>query len=178
MLDLTALHVDTPGVTPARARVMSEQAEVCMAHNNHVPGVDCLVKRESDSTVTVSWVPSEDQERLRVSNADMQEATEGGATGVAIAYMKQAHDLVVIGRSPKDGNGFDYFMAPRGSGTMLRTQPSARLEVSGVLENGDTECRVRLKQKAAQVRKNLSSGVEAFAVVVGFKRPSIWVESV
>lgn len=178
MIDLTTIHVDTPGVTPPRAQVMAEQAEVCMAHNKHLPGVDCLIKREVDSTVALTWAPSKNQERLRASNADMQEATEGGATGVAIAYMKHAHDLVVIGRSPKDGNGFDYFMGPRGSGTILRAAPSARLEVSGVLENGDVECRARLKQKAAQVRKNLSSGMGAYAVVVGFKRPSLWIEFV
>jgi len=92
--------------------------------------------------------------------------------------MKQAHGLVVIARSPKDGNGFDYFMGPRGSGTILRSPPRARLEVSGVLENGDAECRSRLRQKTEQVQKGLVAGMKAFAIVVGFKRPSIWVESV
>jgi hypothetical protein len=178
LIDLTMLHIDAPGVTNHQAHVMAEQAEVCMAHNNHAPGVSCVVKQAVDSNLLVSWNTSEDQDRLKAGHADLQEATEGGATGVAIAYMKHAHDLVVISRSPKDGNGFDYFMAPRGSGTILRSKPTALLEVSGVLENGDVECRARLKEKAKQVKKGYSSGMGAFAVVVGFKRPSIWLESV
>jgi hypothetical protein len=172
------LHMDAPGVTNHQAHVMAEQAEVCMAHNNHAPGVYCVVKESINSNLMVSWSISEDQERLKAGHADLQEATEGGATGVAIAYMKHAHDLVVISRSPKDGNGFDYFMAPRGSGTILRSKPTARLEISGVLENGDVECRARLKEKSKQVKKGQLANTDAFAVVVGFKRPSIWLESI
>lgn len=156
---------------------MAEQAEVCMAHNSHTPGVNCVVKPSSGSAVPVSWGISTDQDRLRAGHADLQEATEGGATGVAVAYMKHAHNLVVIARSPKDGNGFDYFMGPTGSASIFRTKPTARLEVSGVLSNGESECRTRLKQKAIQVATNLPSGLGAFAVVVGFKHPSIWIES-
>lgn len=156
---------------------MAEQAEVCMAHNSHTPGVTCLVKLSPESTVPISWSISTDQDRLRAGHADLQEATEGGATGVAIAYMKHAHNLVVIARSPKDGNGFDYFMGPMGSASIFRTKPTARLEVSGVLSNDDIECRSRLKLKAEQVKTNLPAGQGAFAVVVGFKHPSIWIKS-
>lgn len=179
LLDLTVLHLDAPGVTPHQAGVMEEQAEVCLSYHKHAPGVLCSVQSErTGSKVPISWTTSEDQLRLQAAHGDLQEATEGGATGVAIAYMKYAHDLVVTGRSPKDGNGFDYFMAPKGAASIFRSKPTARLEVSGVLSNDSAECRSRLKQKIAQVKKNLPAGLDAFAVVVGFKHPSVWVESV
>lgn len=177
MLDLTQLHADSPGVTSNRALAWAEQAEVCMTHNNHAPGVQCQVKHKDVGCLPVSWLPSGDQERMRAANADLQEATEGGATAVAIAYMKHVHNLVVTGRSPKDGNGFDFFLGPLGSGSFLSQSPSARLEVSGVLENGDVDCSARLREKSRQVTRSLKVGQSAFAVVVGFKKPSIWVES-
>jgi hypothetical protein len=177
LLDLNVLQIDSPGVTNSQALVMAEQAEVCMAHNRHSPGVSCAVNDGRSSAIPIVWPISEDQERLQVGHADLQEATEGGAVGVAIAYMKHVHSLVVISRSPKDGNGFDYYMGPLGSGSILRSRPTAKLEVSGVLENGDVDCKARLKQKFEQVTRKISAEVQDFAVVVGFKAPSIWVKS-
>jgi hypothetical protein len=102
-------------------------------------------------------------------HADMQDATEFGACGVAIALLHAQEGLLVVQRSAK-GGGFDYYLAPPGW-TGLLFQGTTRLEVSGILDAA-ASIASRVAKKQSQISKSKSSGLPGFVAVVEFGSPA------
>jgi hypothetical protein len=104
-----------------------------------------------------------------VSDRDLQEATEWGASGVAIALLERFAGLVVLERSIK-GSGFDYWIGKQGASNPVLFQGKARLEVSGILHGDEKVLASRVKQKLEQIGTSRAA-FPAYVAVIEFGKP-------
>jgi hypothetical protein len=171
-MSLAALAEGMPGLTAASGQTLAEAAAVCLEDRKHQTGV-CLSRAGLMlEDLYVEWLPVDDQNRR--CYADMQEATERGACGVAILVVKEVTGMVVVERSKK-GTGFDYWLGDKDYDG-LPFQGSSRLEVSGILAGTKTQIDSRLKQKKDQIAPtdHIAPG---YVAVVEFGTPVARVES-
>jgi hypothetical protein len=119
----------------------------------------------------LTWTTITDQ-ALRTWN-DLQEATEYGATAIAVLLAKKEIGYAVIERSMK-GTGIDYWMGDESDGPPF--QSKARLEISGILKVQGNDSAVR-RAVTARVRQKLrqtgpsSNPLPAYVIVVEFGMP-------
>lgn len=171
-MSLTALAEGMPGLTAASGQVLAEAAAVCLEDRQHPSGVRLPRTGLMLEDLHVEWPPVDELNRR--CYADMQEATERGACGVAILVVKESTGMVVVERSKK-GTGFDYWLG-KADHDGLPFEGVSRLEVSGILTGTQTQIDSRIKQKKDQMRPtdHLAPG---FIAVVEFGTPIACVES-
>lgn len=101
----------------------------------------------------------------RRNHNDLPAAAEIGAVGIAILLVEELTELRIVERSAK-GSGIDYWL---GDGKEFMFQKTARLEVSGIIDNPDAlESRVKAKLR----QTDASAGkLPAFVAVVEFGQP-------
>lgn len=145
--------------------LLAEAAALCLEHQGHGNRVTLTVRGSYSGTVTVLRSRVDDQ--MRRCYADMQEATEFGACGIAILLIRERIGYTVIERSVK-GTGFDYWL---GHEDDLPFQNKARLEVSGILAGDDKQIAARVRRKSKQTAPTDGTALSAYIVVVEFSRP-------
>lgn len=170
-MSVLPIDLGTSCVTPAFATILGEAAAVCLEENHHASGVLLSVDGMSQETFALSW------ERLQAAHkttyADLQEATEWGACGVALLVIRQLTGMTTIQRSVK-GTGFDWWIGTP-NGEALPFQGMSRLEVSGILRGQAGSVESRLKQKIRQTDPSDSLGPAVIAIVE-FGQPRAQVE--
>ena len=134
-------------------------------------GVSLRVMGHVGGAYALSWPAIGDQDRR--TWADSQEATEYGATAVAVLLAKQELGYAVVERAAK-GTGIDYWLGHEDEGPPF--QNKARLEVSGILRAGgsaqEVEAAVASRVRAKQRQMQPSSGsLPACVIVVEFGSP-------
>jgi hypothetical protein len=155
-----------PGLEPYLGGTLANAAAVCLDSNNHVSGVMLAVSGQYRRRVEVHWQQLTDQ--VRRSYADLEEATEFGAAGVAIAELRTISDFVVVQRAKK-GKGFDYWISRDGQPSGPLFQNCIPLEVSGILKGDKFQLERRVKIKKEQISvANIPNGKVA---VVEFGTP-------
>jgi hypothetical protein len=171
-MTLTALSEGMPGLTRVSGLRMAEAAAVCFESEKHQAGVRVQKAGLIPEDFHIEWSPVDDQQRR--CYADMQEATESGASGVAILVVKEITGLVVVERSRKT-TGFDYWLGKEDYGG-LPFAGSRRLEVSGILTGTKAQLDARVRQKKEQMKPtdHVAPGLVA---VVEFGTPIACVES-
>ena len=162
------------GLSPGWASWLTEGAVVCFDLCQHGSGISVDASGCISGSFSFRWTSSDrgDRETLFASWNDHQEATEAGATGIALILMYTQMNLSVCRRSAKDGGGFDYYLAPPGHKAVLFQQTS-RLEISGTLKDGRSEITQRVRKKSAQIKKSSHLGLPGYVVVVGFRDPAV-----
>ena len=163
---------EIPGVTPVQARQHMEACIVCFDHHSHLTGVELSLHGNMDEVVCLDWDEAVD-EHVRRSWNDMQEATEYGATAIAILLVLNRTEYTIIERAVK-GDGFDYWLLEQESYDENDPVPigTARLEVSGILHaEKDSEIMYRVREKKKQTNVSDNRGLPAIIVVVEFSRP-------
>lgn len=170
-VSLVALCQGMPGLTTASGQMLAEAAAVCLEDRKHPSGVRLPRTGLMRGDLHVEWQPVDEQNRR--CYADMQEATERGACGVAILVVREATGMVVIERSKK-GTGFDYWLGEKDYEGLPFN--GMRLEVSGILAGTKTQIDSRVKQKKSQMEPtdHLATG---FVAVVEFGTPIACVEN-
>ena len=113
----------------------------------------------------MEWSPVTDQ--IRRTWADLREATEKGAEGIAILLLKQELGYTAIERAAI-GTRIDRWLGEESDAPNF--QRKARLEVSGILNGNDGGVKRRLREKMDQVNF-IHSQLPAYVVVVEFSRP-------
>lgn len=166
-LDLSSICAGMRGLLPSLGQLMVDAAGVCLLSNKHNSPVEVAVQGIVNERCNLNWV--EPSQQARRSLADLQEATELGASAVGISLVFQFEKLEVVERSRK-GTGFDYWLAKPGADTYL-FQGTARLEVSGILDGTDSEFRRRVKEKLNQTKRSDFTGLPAYVAVVEFGTP-------
>lgn len=170
-MSLEALAEGMPGLTAASGQMLAEAAAVCLEDRKHPPGVRLARAGLTRDDIHVEWMPVDEQRRR--CYADIQEATEWGACGVAILVVREATGMVVVERSKK-GTGFDYWLGENDDDG----PPFAgkrRLEVSGILKGTKGQIDARIKQKKDQM-KPTDHLAARFVAVVEFGTPVACVE--
>ena len=171
MLDLNELKNGLPAVTPEWGSVLAQVAGVCLESQGHQQGVLLPITGHLNYTYALIWPPANAQ-ALRTW-ADHQEATEYGATAIAVLLIRKGTGYTVIERSVK-GTGIDYWLGHDTEGPPF--QNKARLEVSGILSaegsGRDVERAVskRVTDKLKQTQSS-SGSLPAYVVVLDFGSP-------
>jgi hypothetical protein len=163
--NLSRLRKGMPGLTSAAGGYLAEAAAVCLEDQKHTQGISLSVDGSYRRTVLLSWESVSNQQRQ--TYADLHEATEYGACGVAILVVENAARKVVVERSKK-GTFFDYWVGSEGKGELF--QDRARLEVSGILNGDGKKVEMRTTQKLEQV-KQAKGRLPTYIAVVEFGGP-------
>lgn len=171
MLDLTDLRRGLPAISPAWGNALVEVAGVCLESQGHSPGVRLAIKGLINNSFSLFWPVVTDQ-AIRAW-ADLQEATEYGATAIAVLLAKRELGFEVIERSAK-GTGIDYWLGHEVDGPPF--QRKARLEISGILKADGSDGEVartisaRVREKLNQTQPS-SGSLTAYVIVLEFGRP-------
>ncbi|MCB0552723.1 MAG: hypothetical protein KDD02_04155 [Phaeodactylibacter sp.] len=169
---LDRLKEGYPAISKNIGAYLAEGGAFCLEGNGHKPGVALVVDGDYPESIELHWSTAVDGQVSRSWN-DSQEATEYGATAVAIVILAKLTPYTVIERSFK-GTGFDYWL---GSGEYDENllpfqQRKAKLEVSGIWkESGNNTVDARVKLKRQQIKHAGKEGLPAFIIVVEFGTP-------
>lgn len=171
MLDLNELGNGLPAITPEWGGALAQAAGVCLESQGHRQGVLLRVAGYVNNTYPLDWPLINDQ--VRRTWADLQEATEYGATAIAVLLVKKEAGYAVVERSAK-GTGIDYWLGHEAEGPPF--QSKARLEVSGILsvEGSDSDVEKAVAKRVREKRKQTqpsSGSLPAYVVVVEFGSP-------
>jgi hypothetical protein len=164
--DLARLRKGMPGLTSAAGGYLAEAAAVCLENQKHAPGVSLSVDGSYRRTVHLNWDRVGNQEQR--TYADLHEATEYGACGIAILVVENAARKVVVERSKK-GTFFDYWVGLEGKDELFQGD-RARLEISGILNGDLKKMEMRTTQKLEQV-KQAKGKLPTYVAVVEFGGP-------
>lgn len=171
-LNLNDLNQDMPGLTAAFGSVMAEAAAVCLENQQHPIGVSLAISGSSTQSFLLDWNAVTAQQVSAYN--DLQEATELGASGIAILLMEKITGNVVLERSRK-GPGFDYWVGKQDDDDLFSNKN--RLEISGILNGTSTQFTSRINQKKRQMLP--SSGLApGYVIVVEFGNPKAHMEAV
>lgn len=174
-LNLASLHLGLPAISPAFGSFLAEACQVCLQAWGHRPGAVLPVRATPPRTFELHWEAFYSDQLARTWH-DQQEATEYGATAVAILLVGQMTDYTVVRRSVK-GTGFDYWLGHRhATEDALPFQEAARLEVSGIFAGEEPLIRRRVQNKLKQVQRSDHLGLPAIVIVIEFSRLRAHVE--
>jgi hypothetical protein len=165
MIQLSELCAGYPGITPCFGNSLAEAGSVSLHSHNHPQSTPLKIQGSITAEETIWWDPP-NQQTLNCWN-DPDEATEFGATGIAILLVKKYHKYKVIQRSRK-GTGFDYWL---GKSNHINFKDKARLEVSGINKGSDNEIRRRVELKLNQIDQSKGLMLPGLVVVVEFSNP-------
>ena len=164
---------DIPGVTRAQAEQHIQACLICMDCHNHNTGIQLTVLDDKTTdTIQLNWIGGVD-EHIRRGWRDLQEATEYGATAIAILLVIKRTKYTILERAMKD-TGFDYWLIEEENFDEedLFPEGSARLEVSGIIHaKNNSEIQRRVREKLKQTQVSDKKGLPAIIVVAEFSRP-------
>jgi hypothetical protein len=163
-LSFDALKNGQLGLSAVYGAFLAEAASHCLQFNDHVNPVIIYVTGDLCTPGKLKWCDV--TERDAGTWADLQEATEYGAYGIAIIVALPLTETPRVERSAK-GTGVDYWV---GDGKDQRGifQRTARLEVSGILKGDKTKIAARLREKLVQTKRSDKAGLPAYVVIVDF----------
>lgn len=161
-------------LTAAVGENLAEAAAFCLVASGFHQGIHLTVAGFKPLTYQLTW--SELPENVAAARNDLKEATEEGASGIAVLLARVHLGYEVFLRS-RQGTGFDYLMREIGSDV---DAPPARLEVSGIMKGNRSDIQRRMAEKTSQVKEHESPQDQrpAFVIVVEFSYPQARIESI
>ncbi|MEM6347767.1 MAG: hypothetical protein AAF927_28015 [Bacteroidota bacterium] len=169
MIQLERLIEGLPAISPAFGAFLVEACQVCLAEGEHESGAELGVMGDINDMLTLHWA-GELNDQIRNSWRDKGEATEYGATAMAILLVLALTDLTVTGRSVK-GTGFDYWLGPKENTAESELfEGSVRLEISGILSGDLKLIERRVKAKLKQTQRSDHLGLPALVIVTEFRK--------
>ena len=171
-LSVLPLDAGTSGLLDTAAGYMGACAAVCLENGKHQSGVSMGIEGDGVAVFRLTWEVL--TEKHRRTCADLQEATEYGAYGVAILVVRALTGKTVLERSAK-GPGFDFWVGDE-EDRDLPFQGLTRLEVSGILSGDAKAVKQRASVKRNQVKPSDDQG-PALIAIVEFGRPLTRLES-
>ena len=107
MLNLNELANGLPAITASFGRYLAEAGAVCLESQGHQQGQSLTLQGDQSLQYALNWPILNDQMKRCLN--DQEEATEYGATGIAVLLAKKLIGYTVVERSRK-GTGFDYWL--------------------------------------------------------------------
>lgn len=166
-LNFDRLTDGTLGVSAAYGSFLAEAAAYCLNLKRHPNPVALSLTGDDRTSGLFRW--NSTNRSCQNTYADLQEATEYGACGIAIIVAVHLTGIGQVERSAK-GTGIDYWLG-EDSGEDGVFQRSARLEVSGILEANENKISARLGQKMSQTQPSDKTLLPAYVAIVGFNLP-------
>lgn len=169
ILRLEDLHERHPGLTDKLAGALTEAARVCLSRHHSSPTTFDLERNNADHLAEVEWDDPSPVEQA--SNANELDATRDAAYSISFAAVELVEGLVVLSRA-EAMSGADWYIGDSRSFGDLEN--AVRLEVSGLDRGNSRECRRRLGEKIAQLRKP-GHPAPGIASVVGLREQLILI---
>lgn len=167
-VDLERLKKGIMGLSPEICSFYMQACTICLETQNHKTGVEMLKSNDKKAKFTLNWKKNKD--KTKKGWRDMQEATEYGATAIALLMAEKYSGFSSVERSAK-GTGFDYWLGEDDDIVGI-FQNKARLEISGILEeSGNNTIENRVKSKIKQTERSNNLGLNAHICVTEFKNP-------
>ena len=176
-IDLADFTVVGPNLHPAAAAHFGASASVCLRLHRARGQIGL---RLVHSSTELSWKLKTLRvtKAMRATYADLQDATEHGAYGIALLAAGRRLGATLAQRAYK-GPGFDFFLQPPGGTSAVDDDDifagKWALEVSGSLRGGRKEVHARLREKRSQVA-SASADRPALVAIVEFSEPSTTLE--
>lgn len=169
-LKLDELKNGLPGVSKNIAAFLVEAAVICLDQNGHRSGVEIIITGIRNEIFQVEWSDSVSPELVQ-SWQDLKEATEYGATALAVLLVHPITGLYVTGRVPQSEQS-DYILQNPEKYTQGVTEPDAFLEVSGIFKEkvGNT-LNMRIQKKKKHIQKGARRNYPTYVIVVEFSSP-------
>jgi len=168
-LSFEALKNGRLGISAVYGSFLAEAASHCLHRNEHPNPVPISVSGDACLPGTLEWCDvTEWGDRTW---ADLQEATEYGAYGVAIIVALPLTEKGRVERSAK-GTGIDYWLGESEDRDGI-FQRAARLEVSGIFKGDKPKIAARLDEKLAQTKLSDGTGLPAYVAIVDFGGPEV-----
>ena len=140
--------------------------------NGYESGVKLKIQGEIEETIVVEWNDKITDDVINSWN-DVKEATEFGATALAILILLKYTDFTYVVRAYQ-GTGIDYWLGIGEyiSDTLPEDNIKGRLEISGILkESKNNTLNMRISQKIKQAKKTDDTKLPVYIVVVEFSQP-------
>lgn len=171
--NLENLKKGFPAISKSIGQYLAEGGAYCLEMNGHASGVVLLVEGDFNEPMKLFWQDEVNDQVKRAWN-ESQEATEYGATAIALMILQQLTEYTVIERS-FTGTGFDYWLGTGEYDENLLpfVQRKARLEISGIWKasaNNTIDARVQLKRK--QLEQSDATLLPGLIIVVEFGTPT------
>ncbi len=164
-IDLNHLKSGVGNITATYCANLADAAAVCLDNQHHSQGIALRVMGDYNDEYLLYWPDVTD--KMNSTWADLEDAAEHGAYGLAFLLIISMTGFTVIERSIK-GTGFDYWI---GGDSLFPFQNKARLEVSGILNGSNKIIRARLKEKIEQTKKSDDLSLKAYIVIIEFSTP-------
>jgi hypothetical protein len=157
------------GISSAYGVFLAEAASHCLKLKKHDDPALLHVNGHIRVSGSLQW--NDTSENLDSTYADLQEATEYGAFGVALVVAVKLTGIPFVQRSVK-GTGIDWWLS-EGANEGGLFQRAARLEISGILEGDEGLVSARLNKKLLQSKKSDTTYLPAYVAIVEFSAPSV-----
>ena len=169
-LNLDELKDGSYGISKNIGGFLAEAALVCLHLNQHPPGTTLQVAGISDNSFILDW---SDQVTPAIVKSwkDLNEATEYGATALAVLLIQAIAGLVVGGRVPQKEQ-VDYILQSPENYRKNIIEPEAFLEVSGILtaKRGNT-INMRVERKERHIQQGAKRNYPTYIIVIEFGKP-------
>ena len=155
-IDLDKLKTGIPVISKKIGAFLAEAAAICLHLNGYKSGVKLKVQGEIEEILTIEWNDKITDDVLNSWN-DAKEATEFGATALAILLLLEYTDFTYVTRAYQ-GTGIDYWL---GTGEYTKemlpiSNRKGRLEISGILkESKSNTVNMRINQKKKQSKRRI-----------------------
>ncbi|MEM9884492.1 MAG: hypothetical protein AAF849_01265 [Bacteroidota bacterium] len=168
-IKLYELANQVSGITEIVGNFFAEAAQVCLELNGHTSGVEIHVEGLYERNIVLEWSKELDKEKL-LSWKDEKEATEYGATAIALLIVLHFGDYEFAERSPQFALGDFYLKSAALENTSSKDE--AFLEISGIFKKtaGNT-INIRIKQKRKQLKNKPIKNENVLIAVVEFSKP-------
>jgi hypothetical protein len=163
-----ALSQGKLGITKSAGAFLAEAACYCLSLNHHPEPVGLKISGDTEQDGVLEWSHPEDENLARRTYADLPEAAEKGAYGVAIVVVTKLENIPAVEQSPK-GTGVDYWLSGDDDTNIFK----ARLEISGILKGTPGQVQYRLQTKLDQTKASDNTKIPAHAAIVEFSFPEI-----
>jgi hypothetical protein len=149
---------------------------ICFDRHGYNSGVRLNIHhQECHSTFAISW-QGEVNDRLRRMYRDQPKFVDFGACTIALLLVPELTEFRVVEQSAV-GTTIDYYLAPQTHDDTLIFNHTARLEVSGILEENESNTvDKRINDKVRRLIPDPQRELPTFIVVVEFSQP--WAKMV
>jgi len=165
-LNLDDLKLGQPGISKIMATFLVEATVVCLVLNGHKSGVILTVTGDIEENFQLFWTDEVTLQKIRTWK-DKNEATEYGASAIAILLIFVLDSLVIKERLPQNDIA-DYSLR-----TLQSEEQKGKLEVSGIWKETTTNtAKTRVKVKLNRLTKSSSvRNLPVYVIVTEFSSP-------
>jgi len=169
--DLVLEALEQIPVVRRTAPFYQEKCMVCLDNQGHASEVALDVEfGESNTVFRVLW-SGQVTEEMKQSHADLQEAVEFAACAITFLVVPALTEMTIVEQASR-GTTVDYYLAPKDRDDCLIFNRTARLEVSGILrETESNSVEGRISDKLRRLKPNPRGEMPTFVSVVEFGRP-------